>query len=133
MSNAGFEIEPQNLKSPEALVAEELAGVYRAWRSVANGRFAPARREILPKQLKPALSSVFLLDVIEDGADFRLSLGGDRILRFLMNRLSPGMLLSEVSGSLFHERATRMMRYCVNTMLPVAVGPSQVTLEGREF
>ncbi len=133
MRNAGLEIEPQTLKSPEALVAKELADVYRAWRTLANGRFAPARNELSPRQFKPVLSTIFLLDVIDRGADFSFALGGDKILRFLMNRLSPGMRLSEIAGSHFHERAMRLMRYCVNSMLPVAAGPSQATLEGREF
>ena len=133
MRNLSLETTPPTLKSPEALVSNELAGAYRAWLRLANGRFAPARREISPKHLKPVLATAFLLDVIDGGADFRLSLGGDRILRFLLDRLSPGMLLSRVSGSLFHERATRMMKYCVDTMLPVAAGPSQASLEGREF
>ena len=133
MPNAGLETQAPKLKSPEALINKELADTYRAWLKLANGRFAPTRREISPKYLKPVLATAFLLDVVDRGADFRLALGGDKILRFLMNRLSPGMLLSEVSGSLFHERAMRVMKYCVDTMLPVAAGPSQAALEGREF
>jgi hypothetical protein len=133
MPNAALETTPPRLKSPDALVNRELADAYRAWLKVANGRFAPTRREVSPKNMKPVLATAFLLDVIDGGADFRLSLGGDKILRFLMNRLSPGMRLSEVAGTLFHERALRMMRYCVDTMLPVAAGPSQAALEGREF
>lgn len=114
-------------------MSPRLAEAYRAWLKLANGRFAPTRSEISPRVFKPVLPTVFLLDVIDGGADFRLALGGDKIIRFLLNRLSPGMLLSEISGSLFHERATRLLRYCVNTMLPVAGGPSQAVLEGREF
>src|SRR5262245_40786021 len=98
MLNAGLETTPPQLKSPEALVNAELAGAYRAWLKLANGRFAPSRREISPRYLKPVLATAFLLDVIDCGTDFRLALGGDKILRFLMNRLSPGMFLSEIAG-----------------------------------
>jgi hypothetical protein len=133
MPNAVLETTPPMLKSPDALVNARLADTYREWLKIANGRFAPTRREISPRNLKTVLPTAFLLDVIDDGNDFRLSLGGDKILRFLMNRLSPGMRLSEVSGSLFHQRAMRVMKCCVEMMQPVAAGPSQAVLEGREF
>lgn len=133
MPNLGFEATPPQLKSPEALVGPRLAEAYRAWIKLSNGRFAPTRGEISPRVFKSVLPTVFLLDVIDAGSDFRFALGGDKILRFLMDRLSPGMLLSKVSGSLFYERATRLLRYCVDTMLPVAGGPSRAHLEGREF
>jgi len=133
MPNLGLEISPPPLKSPDALISAPLKEAYRAWRTLANGRFAPTRREISPRSFKPVLTTVFLLDVIDEGNDFRFALGGDKILRFLMNRLEPGMKLSEIAGSEFHARALRLMKHCVATMAPVAAGPSQAALEGREF
>jgi hypothetical protein len=125
-------IEPR-FKSPDRLVAQPLAQCYRAWRELAGARFAPSREEIAPARMKSVLRDVFVIEVIEDGADFRLTLAGERIARFLGPRLKPGTLFSTIAGSLFHERAFRTFRHCVETKEPIALGPQRTTLIGREF
>jgi hypothetical protein len=124
--------ESPKAKSPADLIATPLAEVYRAWRALAGRRFAPERREISPARFKAVLKSAFLLDVIDGGADFRLALGGERIMRFFAGRVAPGGLLSQVAGSLFYERATGAFRYCITTRAPFAAGPSPGVLDGRE-
>jgi hypothetical protein len=133
MTNLGLEATLPTFKPADELVSKPLVQAYGAWKTLARGRIAPTRAEISPARFKPVLADVFILDVIDGGADFRFALGGDRILRFLKDRLTAGMLLSEVAGSEFHTRTMRFMRHCVDTKAPVAAGPSLAALEGREF
>jgi hypothetical protein len=122
-----------SIKTPEELVSQQLRRAYHSWVEIAAGRFAPTRKEISPAKFKGVLPSIFLLDVIDGGSDFRFSLGGDRLVRFLNERFDPGAVLSSTKGSLFFERATRVFRLCVTTGKVVAVGPARAALPGREF
>jgi hypothetical protein len=133
MPNLGLPPSPPSFKPPEELVSERLARTYQTWQELRGARFAPSRKDITPSRFKDVLRDVFLIDVVDDGADFRFALGGDTLVRFLGNRLTMGMLLSTISGSLFHKRAIRAFRECINTKLPVATGPSRATLYEREF
>ena len=133
MQNIHLDSIPPRLKSPEELESEELRAAHTAWRNLAGGRWAPSRKEIGPSMFRSVLGEIFLMEVIDGGADFRFALGGDKIIRFLHSRLSTGTLLSSLSGSLFLERALRVFRQCIATKQPVAAGPSPAALAGREL
>jgi len=133
MQNVGLPPGVPALKPAAALVSAPLIEAYAAWCVLKGDRLAPCRRDIQPKAFKAVLPEAFLLDVIDKGADYRFVLGGDKLVRFLFGRLSPGMKLSTVSGSLFYERATRALGECVRARAPLATGPSRATLRGREL
>jgi hypothetical protein len=119
-------------KLPHELISEALAGTYLAWRELAGSRFAPSRKEIAPDSFKAVLDSIFLIDVIDDGADFRFVLAGERIVEFMGGRHA-GKLVSKLPSSPFFERMTRLLQRCIHTKRPVAVGPIRTVRGGREY
>src|SRR5437868_3015927 len=121
------------IKTPDELVSVQLKRMHATWFNLAAGRFAPTRKEIAPARFKDVLPSIFLIDVIDGGEDFRFSLGGDRLVRFLQERFDPGKKLSATQGSNFYERCSRLFKFCVAVRKPVAVGPAKAALPGREF
>jgi hypothetical protein len=121
------------IKSPDELVSAQLKRMHATWLKLAAGRFAPTRKEIAPSRFKEVLPSIFLIDVLDDGEDFRFSLGGDRLVRFLHERFDPGAKLSSTEGSNFYERCSRLFRLCVSARKGLAVGPARAALPGREF
>lgn len=121
------------IKTPDELISQQLKRAHLNWVTLAAGRLAPTRREISPAKFKDVLPSIFLIDVINGAEDFRFSLGGDRLVRFLSERFGPGALLSSTKGSEFYERCTRVFRHCVTARKPIAVGPAKAALPGREF
>jgi hypothetical protein len=129
----GLDPTPPQLKSPEALEDPALAAAYKAWRALTGGRLAPARKEITPARFKAILPITFLCDVIEGGTDFRFVLGGDKLVRFLDNRIAPGMMLSTIEGSFFHARCVRIFRHAISVRTPIASGPHPTALPGREY
>ena len=54
-------------------------------------------------------------------------------MRFLDNRIVPGMMLSTIEGSFFHARCVRIFRHSIATRKPISSGPSQTVLPGREY
>ena len=48
---------------------------YCSSEGLAGERFATSRKQINPSQFKPVLGQVFLVDVIDNGDDFRFALG----------------------------------------------------------
>jgi len=66
---------------PEDLPTKQLPFLLRYWQSLrdANGCVAPG--QIDPFALKPVLGHVLLIDVLEDGADFRYRLYGSEVAR----------------------------------------------------
>lgn len=58
----------------------QLAALLALWDQRRAGRVMPARRELSVEDLKPWLGHLILLDVLEDGADFRYRLYGSRLV-----------------------------------------------------
>jgi len=67
--------------TPDSLPTSQLPFVLQYWQSLrdADGHVAPER--IDPFALKPALGYILLLDVLEDGLDYRYRLYGSEIAR----------------------------------------------------
>jgi hypothetical protein len=106
---------------------------YRIWHEMAGERFAPARREVAPARFKSMLSHMFLVEVMDNGSDFRLALSGDTVTRFLGSEYTPGKLLSMVSPSPFQKRSFRFFQCCVEQKAPVGLGPVRTLHDERRF
>jgi len=122
----------QESKPPHQLTSGPLAGSYLAWRALCGDRFAPTRKEIDPARFKPVLGSIFVMDVVDDGADFRFVLGGERIVAMMGQRLR-GTLLSAQPRTPFFEGMASLYQRCVHTKEPVAVGPMRMGREGHDY
>ena len=73
--------------------------LYTYWLSKRGTRAMPSRADIDPGELRALLPHVLLVDVIEDGKDFRYRLVGTELERHF-DRAVTGRLLSElVSGA----------------------------------
>jgi len=122
----------QAFKSPQELSSGPLADSYQAWRALCGDRFAPSRKQIDPARFKPMLGSIFVMDVLDSGADFRFALGGELIVQYMGQRLRGG-LVSEQPRTPFFEGMARLFLHCVRTKAPVAVGPMRTVREGYDY
>jgi len=124
---------PTPFKPAFRLENPRLVEVYRTWRDLAGTRLAPARKDIAPAKFKEVLSNLFLVDVVDNGADFRLALAGDTVVRFLGSEYTVGKLLSEVSPSPFQERSFVFFKRVVEDRVPVALGPVRTLHEQHGY
>ncbi|MBV9990920.1 MAG: PAS domain-containing protein [Alphaproteobacteria bacterium] len=116
----------------DRLHSEKLIGVYEAWKRTAAGRLAPKREEITPALLKSALPSIWMIDVIDGGRDYRFRIAGDRIIQF-MGRRYAGHLLSEFQGQAFFDQMRGILKACTEQKRPLMAGPGRSKMPGREF
>jgi hypothetical protein len=121
-----------NLKAGGELVSERLIGVCAYWSELAKGRIGPKREEITPAGIRAMLPSVWMMDVAEQGKDFRFRFAGDRIVQF-MGRRYAGHLLSEFQGQPFFDGMTKLLATSVAQKLPIGIGPMPSTHEGRGY
>jgi hypothetical protein len=133
MKNLSPPKNPTPFKTAAELVNPPLARAHEAWQQLAASRFAPARKEIVPSRFKEILNSIFLVDVVDGGADFRLALAGDRVLQFLGSEFKVGKLLTQISRSPFQERSILLFRRCVSTKAPVGLGPVRTLHDARDY
>ena len=84
-----------------------LAELVAYWEEKRRGRIAPRRGDIDPAELRRHLPYVHMLDVIDDGADFRFRLIGTAIVEGL-GRDSTGKTFGEMFGA----RPEVMARLC---------------------
>jgi len=119
-------------KPAHALASAILAGVHATWEQVSAGRLAPRRDEITPALLKTALPWIWMIDVVDGGADFRFRVAGDRVVQF-MGRRYAGELLSAAGGTPFFQRMRAVLEACIRRREPVALGPLRSIKEGKEF
>ncbi len=90
----GSRFEIQVTGEPDA---PALADLLAYWERKRAGRIAPRRIDIDPVEMREHLPNIFLLDVLENGADFRYRLLGTSIVDG-MGRDSTGKRLSELYG-----------------------------------
>jgi hypothetical protein len=133
VKNLDLPPSPSPFKQAADLENERLIRTHQVWRELAGGWFAPTRKAIAPARFKFVLSNTFLVEVVGGGADFRLSLSGDTVTRFLGSEFKPGKLLSEVSPSPFRERSVRFFQRCVETRAPVGLGPVRTLHDQRSY
>src|SRR5262244_651403 len=102
----------QSSKPLQQLASGPLAGSYQAWRVLCGDRFAPSRKEVDPARFKPVLGSIFVMDVVDDGADFRFVLGGERVVEMMGQRLRGKLLSAQPRTPFFQGMASLYLR-CV--------------------
>jgi hypothetical protein len=99
----------------DAPSSPEILQLVAYWNARRGARFAPARAEIEPLAIKQLLPFISMIDVIEDGADFRFRLLGTHIVEAL-GRDSTGRRFSEVYAGdaavrqIMIDRMTRITR-----------------------
>jgi len=119
-------------KSANRLVSEKLVGALNAWKRVAADRLAPKREEITPALLRSVLPSIWMIDVVDGGRDFRFRFAGDRVIQF-MGRRYAGELLSDHIDVPFFQRMKAILVECVIRKTPVAVGPLRSNLQDKDY
>lgn len=121
-----------NIKSADELISERLLGALDAWTRTAAGRMAPKREEITPALLRGILPWIWMADVVDDGADFRFRLAGDRVIQFMGRRYS-GSLISQHLESVYFRRMRALFAECTARKKAVAAGPQRSKMKGKEF
>jgi hypothetical protein len=119
-------------KTADELVSQLLRGVYASWQRVSAGRMAPKREEITPAVLRSALPSVWMMDVIDGGADFRFRFAGDRVVQF-MGRRYGGTLLSTLLEDVYFQRMRLLLLECVQNKRPAAFGPGRTRMKDKDY
>lgn len=112
-------------KPATELVSPALRAAFRSWQQLAGERFAPARKDLVPSRFRDVLNSIFLMEVIDAGKDFRFALGGEKLVRFMDGRHA-GKLLSEMPENPYYTGMRIMFSLCIQMAAPVARGPFRV-------
>lgn len=120
-----------DFKAAELVTSDKLAGIFAVWKELAANRFAPERVEITPSKLRSLLPWVWIVDVIDGGADFRFRIAGDRVIEYLGMRHA-GKMLTELRGPAFFELMHQIFSYSVRYKRPIAHGPLQSAHTKRE-
>ena len=118
-------------KSAEALVGDKVRAIYAIWEALKGPRLAPERKEITLAQVRALSPWMWIIDIIDDGADFRFRLAGDRIVQFLGGRDS-GAAFSELPPNPFYERMRHTLQHSLENKSAVAVGPVRSNYPGKE-
>jgi hypothetical protein len=113
------------------LTSQKLAGIHGVWSGLRAGGIGPKREDVTPARLRGNLPWAFLIDVVDDGRDFRFRFAGDRIIQFMGRRLA-GTLLSEHLGTPFFDGMNAFFKGCVTAKAPMASGPRRATYPGKE-
>jgi hypothetical protein len=109
-----------NVVMPESRSCVEsplLVALYDAWQEMRGSRPFPSRRDIDPIRLKFILGRLILVDVIDDGADFRVRLHGSD----LANRVGfdmTGQLLSAHPQSDYRKAVAERFQNVIADRLP---------------
>jgi len=120
-----------SFKNPDAIIGHKSKALYEIWKSLTGGRVAPKREEITLGLVRNLTPWLWTADVIDNGADFRFRMAGDRIAQFYGQPLA-GSPISELPNNPFLERVKQVLTYCVKDKRPVALGPIRSRREGKE-
>lgn len=104
---------------PAATVEDpELQATLDYWLRLKGGRRMPSRTEITPKEIKRALRTIHIYDVVAGGADFRARLVGTGVFPGLDDDQT-GKLLSDHPDPGVRLRFSVAMKHVVKTAEPV--------------
>jgi len=120
-----------HFKPAAALVGDRARATYALWESVKGSRLAPKRQEITLALVRTLAPWMWIVEVVDDGKDFRFRQAGDRVVQFVGRRYS-GMVLSELPSDPFYDRLQNILRCCWNQKAPVAFGPVRSAHPGKE-
>ena len=107
----------------ETISHSQLAALAQLWSRKASGKRLPAREDFDATELRPWLGQLMLLDVVDDGRDFRYRLHGTSLVE-----LFGGDLTGRSVGEFDTERRSTLMaeyRRSLETRSPQYV-PSKV-------
>ena len=115
----------------EKLAASPLRELHCYWSKRRDGRSMPARADIDIALIPTLLQYVFLVDVIEDGRDFRFRLAGTHF-RETTGQAVTGQLIAEVFPQQFGDEVRRIWSKVVEERRPV-LGRGNLWITGREY
>jgi hypothetical protein len=118
-------------KPADALVGDKARAMYALWEKLRGPRLAPKREEITLARVRKLAPWMWIIDVVEDGADFRFRQAGDRVVQFLGAGQS-GFLLSKLPPGPFTNLMQHTLSHCVDQKRPVALGPARSIYAGKE-
>jgi len=102
----------------EALSDQRLLTLYAYWSAKRGERAMPSRADLDPGDLKTLLPHILLIDVLEDGADFRYRLVGTEIERHIGRPLT-GRLISEILSGEYLDYIRSLHRRAIAEAVPV--------------
>jgi hypothetical protein len=118
-------------KPADKTVGEKSRALFALWQALKGERLAPKREEVTLSHTRALTSSLWFIDVVDGGKDYRFRLSGEEIVRFLGGRHT-GLLLSELSDNPFFARLRKMLSHCVAHGKPLSFGPAVTTYPGKE-
>lgn len=118
-------------KPADKAAGEKTRAVFAIWQSLKGARLAPRREDVTLSHTRTLTSSLWFVDVVDGGKDYRFRLGGEDIVHFLGGRYS-GELLSKLPDNLFFQRVRKALSYCVEQRKPVSLGPVASVYPGKE-
>jgi len=122
------------VENADSLSSERLQRLYRHWAKLKADRFAPARGDLNPSEMKDQLGWIWLMDVVDGGEDFRFRMGGDRVVQFFGRRLSGETLKNVVPAApAFFGRFLDLVTMATQKRAPVAGGPAQTAYQPRAY
>lgn len=109
----------------------ELTDFLNHWETACGDKQLPGRTDILPIPLPRVLPWVSLVDVINDGAEFRFRLCGTGITDILAREMRGETLsvLPEQMG----KRVRFTAQYCLTMQAPVHGWASECSIPGQDF
>jgi hypothetical protein len=132
LNHASIMADTPGFKDPAHLVSSRLASIHSVWQELASGRICPSRADVTPARLRGALPWSWMMDVIDDGNDYRFRFAGEQIVQFMGGRLA-GSLVSSFRGRPFFDGMHAMFTACARAKGPIIAGPMQARHEGKEF
>ena len=120
-----------NFKPAAALVGDRARAAHALWERVKGSRLAPKRQEITLALVRTLAPWMWIVEVVDDGEDFRFRQAGDRVVQFLGRRYS-GTSLSELPSDPFFNRLETILARCLEQKAPVAFGPVRSAHPGKE-
>lgn len=109
---------PAELRPAETLEHPGLKATYEYWQRVKGGRAMPPRSEILPKELRQALRTIHIYDVLDQGSDYRLRFVGSGVFPGLSEDQT-GKRLAEHPDPGIRLRFASALNHVVATAAPV--------------
>jgi hypothetical protein len=119
-----------------AIESGGLKAFFAYWRARADGRVAPARGDIRPRDMAALLPHVHLYDVLECGKSFRIRVLGTAIVAVLGGDQT-GRVFGDLDPDLPARRAVAIIRRILEEKVPLivtapriaSVTPSAVSVE----
>ena len=114
------------------IASTRLVELFDYWRAKSQTRLAPARQDIDPRDIPRLLPWIWLIDVVDGGADFRFRLGGQKLIEFLGRRVCDNLISSQMQTPFFATVA-ESLALCVREKKPLLRERARTTYELRNY